>query len=324
MRTLSIPLTAAFLASALTACGGGPDLVAGGRELPVPDEPGVYALTADGDLHRLDGPPEWESQTWPQRSEFGPDVQFVVYEPDLAGSPAPARLWRVAWLRSEIQPTGIAGPRAGSEWVVADLESQSEPLLVTPSTSVPGLIHLAPARPLSPGLYEFAYTQSAGVRARVGVNWSGTDKRTYAAANCVDRIAGSAPMFQPCAGSPQAPAGGIMREASMTAPAPAAVTPAVTEAVPAAVAGPLKISLESPIRENGGWRVRGVIVNASAQMQPAPVLRGTILDAAGSPADHWYFNADDSLIAPGSEVSFTTWRRAPAGGSRLNVDMVER
>jgi hypothetical protein len=316
MRALSITLFAALLAGALTACGGGA-FVAGGRNLPIPEAPGIYALTADGALYRLDGPPEWERETWADRSEFGPAVEFVVLEPQLAKAPAtpdvPARLWRLAWHRSDIEPTGVAAPRTGSEWVVADLDSQAEPLTATWNPDVPGMVHLAPAGPLVPGLYEFALTRGTGLRARVGVRWSAVNKRDYAAANCVDRIGEDPPRFQPCATAPSPSSQGLVREV----PAPATV------AAPA-IAEPLRIRLASPARENGRFRIHGAVVNSTAEAQPVPLMRGIIFDQAGRPADSWYFAAQDAVVGPRSEVPFTAWRLAGEGGSRLDVEFVER
>jgi hypothetical protein len=56
-----------------------------------------------------------------------------------------------------------------------------------------------PTRPLQPGLYslQFRLGESA-VAGRFGVKWAKIDKNQYAAANCVDRYAGSAPAYKLC------------------------------------------------------------------------------------------------------------------------------
>src|SRR5690348_1202153 len=76
---------------------------------PVPDEPGIYAFTEnDQGLNRLDGDADWETATWPDRSNMPSNVQFVVYDPSLAGRSAGSsvELWRVPWVRSEIDANG--------------------------------------------------------------------------------------------------------------------------------------------------------------------------------------------------------------------------
>lgn len=315
MRFASPIPALASLAFLLAACGG-PDFVAGGRSLPIPEDPGIYALRANDELERLDGPAEWERKTWPRRSDLEPGIEFIVLEPgigrDQAGVNDPARLWRIAWLRSDIEPTGAAGPRSGSEWVLASLDSQSEPVAVTWHPEIRGLFHLAPSRPLEPGLYELVLTRGTGERARVGVLWNSVDKRDYAAANCVDRLIGGQPQFQSCI----APAAyhsepNLVREAR--AEAPVATQP-----------NTLRITLGKPSREAGGLRITGTVVNASDRAQRVPMLRGTILDNAGIATDSWVFSAQAASIGPKGEVPFTTWRSAPDGASRLDVDFVGR
>ncbi len=83
---------------------------AGTREpsYPVPDEPGIYSFTSNDTLRRLDGDRDWEVETWPERSNMPGNVQFVINEPALAGRSAgnSVELWRVAWVRSEIDAAG--------------------------------------------------------------------------------------------------------------------------------------------------------------------------------------------------------------------------
>lgn len=320
MPKLFITPISLFLATALTACGG-PDFTAGGRELPVPEDPGLYALTGSDELRRLDGPAAWERETWPRRSDLDPGVEFIVFEPGIGGAvdggAAPARLWRVAWVRSDILPTGAAAPAKGSEWVLAGLDTQAEPVTTTWHPEIRGLFHLAPSQPLAPGLYELGLTGGGGERARIGVAWSSVDKRDYAAANCVDRIVGEPVSFRPC-GAAGAGAG-MVQEARAVAPQPIG---APARPQPASAPPPLRITLGDPVRENDGLRIHGSVVNTSAKAQRIPMLQGTILDASGTPADRWFFEAPEPSVGPGQQVSFTSWRRTPPGAARLDVDFV--
>src|ERR1051325_4680799 len=105
---------------------------AGNREpsYPIPDDPGIYAITSNGDLQQLDGERDWEAETWPERSNMQPNVQFVISDPALAGR-APGtsvELWRVAWVRSEISAQNQAMPIEGSQWAVAPIEEFRVPL----------------------------------------------------------------------------------------------------------------------------------------------------------------------------------------------------
>ena len=109
----------AFLVS-LAACAGGPRA----PSYPVPDEPGFYALTNGNDLRRLDGDREWEEETWAERSNMPGTVQFVLNDPMLVGaSPGSSvQLWKVAWVRSEINANNQAMPISGSPWGIAPIE----------------------------------------------------------------------------------------------------------------------------------------------------------------------------------------------------------
>lgn len=165
---------------------------AGTREpsYPVPDEPGIYAFTSDDELHRLDGDSEWEMETWPERSNMPSNVHFVIYEPALAGRSAgnSVELWRVAWVRSEINAQGQAMPISGNEWAVAPFERFSIPFRYESPPGDTEIVHVVPTVPLQPGLYTVSIR---GAReARVGVTWNSVDQRQYAAQNCVDRYEG--------------------------------------------------------------------------------------------------------------------------------------
>lgn len=300
----------------LAACGG-PEFTAGGRALPIPDAPGLYALTTDNELRRIDGSPEWERKTWQSRSEFAPGTEFIVFDPALAGQPSgeAVNLWQVAWLRSELEATGQAAPVSGSEWVVARLESQRVPLAATPHPEIPGLIHLSPSGRLSPGLYELrAEPPAAPVRSgRIGVLWSSLDKRDYSATHCVDRVVSGEKRYQPCTNAGTAGTSGGSTSPSRTTSAMNPVR---------ARSGSLRVELNGPVKERGGLTIRGRVVNASSTMQTVPMLKGTILDASGNPTDSWLFAAPENTVPPRGAIPFSTWRPAPPGAVRLNVDFV--
>lgn len=303
----------------LTACGG-PEFTAGGRALPTPDDPGLYVLTGEDELRRIDGSPEWERETWPSRSDFLSGVEFIVHDPALANSPGAMEqavdLWRVAWLRSELEPTGRAAPVSGSQWVAAGLEGLAVPLVATPHPEIPGIAHLSPRDRLSPGLYELRIEPAGGrVRSgRIGVLWSSLDKRAYSAAHCVDRVVGGAARYQPCTASTDARAEAATNRAS---PEPTSMT-----AAQPAAAG-LQIELFDPVRENGGLTIEGTVTNRSNTAQSVPMMRATILDRSGRPTDSWLFAPPRSTVPPGGRITFTTWRPAAEEATRLNVDFVQ-
>lgn len=309
---LSAPILCCAAALALAACGGGPQFAAGGRPLPTPEEPGLYVLTPGDELARVDGSPEWERKTWPARSDFAPGVEFIVYAPGLAGDPGRAGqavdLWRVAWLRSELEPTGRAAPVSGSEWVVARLGELSVPLAPTPHPEIPGIFHFAPTERLGPGLYEL-HVSPPGVQSRqgrIGVLWNSLDRRGYASAHCVDRVLGGNAAFRPCT----APQVAGTRSAAYGGP----------QAAPEPAGAPLSIELMQPVRENGGLRIQGTVLNASGSVQPVPMLQATVLDGTGRPLDSWVFAPPEQRIAPGGELRFETWRPTIDGAARLDVD----
>lgn len=316
-RLSATPLFCA-IALTLAACGGGPQFSAGGRALPTPDEPGVYALKPDGELARIDGSPEWERKTWPARSDLAPGVEFIVREPTLAGAPGQAEeavdLWRVAWLRSELEPTGQAAPVSGSQWVVARLDGLGVPLAATPHPEIPNIFHLGPAERLGPGLYELQVSPPGveGRQGRFGILWNSLDKRTYSSAHCVDRVLGGGTSFQPCTASRAGGHVGGTRSAAYGGP----------QSTPEPAGLPLRIELREPVRENGGLRIRGTVRNASGSVQPVPMLQATVVDRSGQPVDSWEFAPPESRIAPGGQLLFTSWRPVRQGATRLDVDFV--
>ena len=180
---------------------------AGTREptYPVPDEPGIYAFTTKDNLRRLDGDRDWEVETWPERSNMPSNVHFVINEPALAGRSAgnSVELWRVAWVRSEIDPQGQAMPVQGSQWAVAPIEPFAIPFRYESPAGQTEIVHIVPTVPLEPGLYTLRIANPGARQARVGVDWNGTDQRQYSAMNCVDRYDGNA--YRPCNAAVGAP-----------------------------------------------------------------------------------------------------------------------
>jgi hypothetical protein len=229
---------------------------AGTREptYPVPDEPGIYAFTTKDNLRRLDGDRDWEVETWPERSNMPGNVQFVINEPALAGRSAgnSVELWRVAWVRSEINAQGQAMPIQGSQWAVAPIEPFAIPFRYE---SPPG--QTGPCAASRPTRRNTALPCASPIPARarrVGVTWNGTDQRQYSALNCVDRYDGNT--YRPCnaaVGAAPAPAGdpntaGLTADASngglasLAAPQPA--PPPVPDVVQQAPAQPVARGVE--------------------------------------------------------------------------------
>jgi hypothetical protein len=329
---------------------------AGTRELsyPIPDEPGIYALTNDDTLYRLDGDREWEVETWPERSSMPTGVEFVVSDPALVGRPAGTsiELWRVAWVRSEINANNQAMPVEGSAWAVAPLEPFRIPFRYETTPDQTDVVHIVPTAPLEPGLYAL---RIVGARqARVGVTWNSVDQRQYSATNCVDRYVAEGNVYRNCTtavgGQTGAlpPAGGGTYSTtpgvsaidssglgSLSAPAPVALpapapAPAVVpapEPMPAAQPAPtaatgqgLNIVLVDPVRRNSGLLIQGVVINSSSQPQVVPTMQGSLEDQAGQEIRRWVFEPPVKQLAPGERANFKTEvRPVPTGVARANV-----
>ena len=333
---------------------------AGTREppYPIPDEPGIYAFTTKDDLRRLDGDRDWEEESWPERSNMPSNVQFVVSDPALR-SPGNVELWRVAWVRSDINAQGQAMPIDGSEWAVAPIESFAVPFRYESTPDEPGVVHIVPTTPLMPGLYTLRITGAR--QARVGVAWNGVDQREYSAMNCVDRYADST--YRTCAvavGTPTAAlpapdpsAAGVTSNgglASLSAPQPViapapAPVPTVTQptvmqpevaqptlaqptvaqqaATPPVSAQGLQISLVDPVRRNDGLVVQGVVINTSNQARAIPTMQGSLETAAGQEVRRWQFQPPVKTLGPGERATFKTEvRPVPAGVARASVAFI--
>lgn len=331
---------AVFLLVGLSACASGPRP----PSYPVPDEPGIYSFTTKKDLQRLDGDSEWEVETWPVRSNLPSNTQFVVHDPALAGRPpgSSLELWRVAWVRSDINANNQAMPVAGSQWAVAPIEPFNVPFRYESPADQPEVVHIAPIAPLSPGLYT---VRIAGSRqARIGIAWNNTDQRQYSAANCVDRYVAHGNTYRTCtstvAAQPTvvAPAGntafyspGVSTTnaglASLSAPS-AATAPVVPQssasaAQPGPAANGLEIALVKPVKQNNGLLIQGTVLNNTSQVMPVPAMQATLKDAAGQDLRRWVFNPPVNQLAPGQRAVFKTEvRPVPAGAARANVAFI--
>ena len=323
---------------------------AGTREpsYPVPDEPGIYAFTTKDNLRRLDGDRDWEVETWPERSNMPGNVQFVINEPALAGRSAgnSVELWRVAWVRSEINAQGQAMPAEGSAWAVAPLEPFAIPFRYESPPGQTDIVHIVPTVPLEPGLYTLRIANPGARQARVGVTWPGIDQRQYSAMNCVDRydgntyrlcnaVVGAAPARtgNPPAGDPYnagvtANAGGL---ASLTPPQPA---PVIVQQAPvqqtlaqpvaaATSAEGLQIALTDPVRRNDGLLIQGTVINTSNQVRAIPTMQGSLENSTGQEMRRWVFQPPVRSLQPGERANFSTEvRPIPAGVARASVAFI--
>ena len=326
----------------LSACAG-----SGDRSYPIPYEPGLYALTNEDDLERLDGPPGWEIQTWPERSDMPTNVQFVVSEPALIGRSAGTsiELWKVAWARSDIVNNQVM-PIEGSGWVVAPLEPYRVPFRYEARPAQPDIVHIIPTTPLERGLYAL---RVVGARqGLVGVGWNSVDEHQYGAANCVDRyVEEGEGVYRPCAGAPDAKMGALPptgtvhstnprgassiesnRLPSLSSPEPAAKTapaptPAPQSAAPIVTGQGLDIVLVDPVRRNDGLFIQGIVINSSSQPQMVPTMQASLEDEAGQEVRRWMFDPPVHQLGPGERANFKTEvRPVPAGAARVSVAFV--
>ncbi|MEZ5831088.1 MAG: hypothetical protein R3D05_07900 [Dongiaceae bacterium] len=313
---------------------------------PVPDEPGIYSFTTKDNLRRLDGDRAWEAETWPERSNLPSNVQFVINDPALADhSPGTSvHLWKVAWVRSEINAQNQAMPVAGSQWAVAPLEPFSVPFRYESPSGQTDIVHIVPTAPLAPGLYTLRIVNPGARQARIGVSWNNVDQRQYSAANCVDRYAAEGNVYRSCttavgptvgalpnqggqAGYPyssgvtaNASNGGL---ASLAAPEPAARTAAPAPMPVAATSQGLQIALVDPVRRNDGLLIQGVVINTSGQVQTVPTMQGSLENQAGQEIQRWVFQPPVRTLAPGQRANFKTEvRPLPGGVARASVAFI--
>lgn len=301
MRETARPRTAqaagaALLAALAAGCAGS------APPFPLPDEPGLYALSADDELIRLDGDQEWQEETWEERSSLGPTTEFVIYEPSLEQDPRPrdqmATLWRVAWVRSEIDSRGLAGPITGSEWALAPIE----PLRVLTSAASPAgyeaYVHVVAVQPLAPGLYALRLENRSGDSAgRLGVDWEAVDRRAYASRHCVDRIMGSEAGYRLCTA-----AGAVVADNG--------------------TAG-LEITQVEQSQRGDVLVVEGVVVNTTAEAKPVPLLLAVLRDSAGRSLSQAVIRPREADLQPGARMSFRSEiPRAPQSTARVDIDFM--
>lgn len=286
---------AACLAGVLSGCGTTGDDYFSRRDIDLPEEPGIYATAGDGELQRLDGPHSWETETWPVRSELSPESEFVVYDPALLSSGTDLTLWRVAWARSELAGAAAIMPLEGTRWVVARIDPFEVPIYVRTLTSYPDFRVVVPMDDLEPGLYQLELTGPGGDRrGRLGVGWSGVDKRLYASAHCVDRYSRLTPPYRTCDSQ-----GATMQELARQG---------------------LSIALVDPVVQDGTLLIQGVVVNRSDTSKPLPALEAQLLGPSGDVLKRWSFQATAGDIEPGGHVSFqTSTGNPPADTAQVNV-----
>jgi hypothetical protein len=199
-----------LLALTLSACGSSQreydaaqvETMSDDVEYDLPARYGLYAL-ADGQLGRLDGEKSFQVETWESRSSLGSDVAFIIFDRSLGDRSVrlddAVKLRRVAHVRNDVAASGAATPLQKDIWVVADLPEFAVPLDFQPIHGSPEMVKVIPTRPLQPGLYALQFhLGESSIAGRFGVKWSKIDKNQYAAANCVDRYAGSRPAYKLC------------------------------------------------------------------------------------------------------------------------------
>ncbi len=199
-----------LLAMTLSACGSSHrendvarvEIMSDDIEYDLPARYGLYALE-DGQLGRLDGEKSFQVETWDSRSSLSSDVAFIIFDRSLSDRSLrlgdAVKLRRVAHVRNNVAASGAATPLQKDSWVVADLPQFAVPLDFQPIHGSPEMVKVIPVRPLQPGLYALQFhLGESSIAGRFGVKWSKIDKDQYAAANCVDRYAGSPPAYKLC------------------------------------------------------------------------------------------------------------------------------
>lgn len=272
------------IALLVTACSG---LVGTERVRLLPRDPGLYASTGD-QLVRLNGDPEWETETWNQRSNLGQRLDFVIYHPaltQLAGSEMAdaIRLEQVSWVRSEVSADGTVQPVPANTLATSNLEPFRVPLQFQVVDMHRDMLVAVPTQPLQPGLYSLQFRTPQGVfNTRLGVGWPSVDRQAYSAATCVDRYLGASTRYKRCAEQEVSTAGG----------------------------GGLNLYLVTPeSRSSSDGRamvIQGVIVNASTAAKQVPPLSGYLHRDDGQVLRRWQFAAPAAELGPGESTSFRT------------------
>jgi hypothetical protein len=282
-------LAALVLMASVTGCAM---VGVGGKKDPVPRDAGLYAVQA-GNLQRLDGDREWEMKTWPERSNLGPGIEFVVRHPQLQVSgdtlEEVVHLRRVAWVRSEISQEGDILPVDGNQWAVTDIDALDVAVKLESDGDV---VRVIPEQRLERGLYALELNAgSARLNARVGVDWGSVDRRAYSAANCVDRYVGDRVPYRACSEQEQALASKW-----------------------------LAVHLVDPeMRESGGQQtlvIKGVVINTSDRPRRLPVLEAHLRTPQGEVLKRWQFDAATTELQPGASTRFRSEIPDPPRGAR--------
>jgi hypothetical protein len=284
---------AGALALILAGCSSTPQV--GNRAIPNPPEPGLYALSTNDSLTRLDGSPEWEVRTWSLRADLSPETLLVIEHPALArgrgtlNSPA-VQLRRVAWLRSEINAEGAVMPAAERNWVDTDLDQLARPVQIHWISAYENTIVMRPQQPLEPGLYTLHFGETdPPLRARFGVGWSRLDQQHYAGNNCVDRYVGAEQEYRAC----------------------------TDQSVDVSIVPlrKLRVQLVSAERQTVGGEpalvVKGTVANTGSESAQVPQLLARMLDKDGRIIGQWLFPADKSTLRAGESTTFRTDIKKP-------------
>lgn len=292
LRTQAIPVVASLF---VAACGSS---TVDPEAYLIPDEPGLYAVR-DGELKRLNGNREWETETWSWRSRLSSDAEFVASHPSLAQTNGGGvGLYKVGWVRSDISADGEIQPIVkGSRWAVAKTQEFEVPLMLDRVAGRADVIHAVPRQPLEDGLYSLQLRAGATSKnARIGINWPQLDHDRYAAKQCVDRYReAQGPQLRACDQQHQLLLGKNLR-----------------------------VHLVKPTREivDGTQTlvIRGVLANSGQQPRQTPPLTAELKDGSGQVLKRWQFAPDVATIRPGDSVPFETRVEAPPSGTKtVNV-----
>lgn len=281
-------LPVVLLAASAAGCAG----TTGSKSQVVVQRPptqGLYVVF-NGKVGRLDDAPDKVLKTWPIRSNLGPDVEFVVHHPAIAGSAGSVgqlvSLRQVAYVRANIASSGTVRKNNKSEWIVASLDPLNVPARVLQDSRDPTLLRVIPSEPLTPGLYALTLrTGTTAVTGRFGVEWSKSDKKQYAREHCVDRYLTTPVLYRPC-DERDAVEQGVLKVQALN------VSKAIVNSVPALV-------------------IEGRVKNTSAKRQTLPTMLAVLNDKQGKEIQRWTFAPAAKELPPGNSVAFRTTAAAP-------------
>jgi hypothetical protein len=281
-------LVVALLAAGVGGCAGTPKSKSQ-AVVPRPPTEGLYVVY-NGKMGRLDDTPDKILKTWPVRSNLGPNLEFVIHHPAVAaagGSPGQlVALRQVAYVRSNITPSGTVHKNKKTEWIVASLDPLYVPARVTQDSKDPTLLRVVPNEPLTPGLYALSLrTGNSSVTGRFGVEWSKSDKEQYASTHCVDRYLTKPVLYRPCDERDGVEKAALKVQALN-------VTKVLVNSSPA-------LAIEGRLR------------NTSSKRQVVPTMVAVLNDKQGKEIKRWTFVPDAKELSPGNSVAFRTLAAAP-------------